>query len=118
MKSYKITDTNIPNYPKVVFATSYESPVPLIWQMGNEKSLKDYTGVVVLDLLMSNGFSDNRFFAFQFEDGKFLHETVRIMHHTETVDLFSYAFHFFRKNQRYVENSSLTSIAKKFLLGL
>lgn len=118
MKPYKVTDTKIPNLPKVVFATSYKSPVSLIWKMANEKSLKNYTGVVVLDLLMSNGFSNNRFLAFQFEDGNFLHETVRIMHHTETVDLVSYAFHFFRKNQRYVESSSLTSVAKKFLLGL
>ncbi|HGI1702963.1 TPA: type II toxin-antitoxin system RnlB family antitoxin, partial [Streptococcus pyogenes] len=66
MKRYHILNLKSDSC-KVVVATSYVSPLSQVYAIANELKSVDYKGEVIFDLVLSNGFSSNRFLKTDFD---------------------------------------------------
>ena len=76
MNNYKII-TFQSDERKLVLSTSYVSPLSSVFIISSELANESYQGEVLFDLLLSNGFSPNRFLSMQFDGTKFLPQTTK-----------------------------------------
>ena len=116
MKRYHITESKHPNYPLVIFATSYVSPVESIPLMEKEPELAGYKGLVLFDLLLSNGYASNRFITLEVNDGRFDYDSATIVD-LKNEEIVEYCFAFHHSHPEYVKKSSLLQRDKNDLLN-
>jgi len=116
MKNYEIKKIeNIGEYLFVIFSTSYVSPVEKI--MDIEHELKSHCkGMVLFDLLLSNGISSNRFMEAYF-DGK--HFNLSSFKTLKQVDICikEKTIEYYRANTLLLENSILPNAYQYLIIN-
>ena len=99
----------------VVFSTAYINPIAYLSKI--EEDLRDikFDGQVIFDLLLSNGYSSNRFVQATVKDSQINKSSIKIL---KTVDslLLKKSHDFYSKNRKFVENSILGEQEQKELL--
>ena len=76
MKYYKIN--KIDDEKTVVFSVSHHSPTEQLDSIANELLRKKFKGVVIFDMLLSNGNTKQRYFESIFNGTSFLNESFKI----------------------------------------
>ena len=113
MKKYEIC-TLKSDERVVVLANSYVNPLSNVMMITMELSKMKYTGEVLFDLLMSNGFSPNRFLKIDFDGSKFLLGTSEVVSHVENEVLIELG-EIYYLHPEWVEQSSLPAHHKDIL---
>ena len=113
MNNYKII-TFQSDERKLVLSTSYVSPLSSVFIISSELANESYQGEVLFDLLLSNGFSPNRFLSMQFDGTKFLPQTTKKVEKISK-ELLKEIYAFYYEHTEYVEQSSLPDVQKHLL---
>ncbi|WP_436864761.1 type II toxin-antitoxin system RnlB family antitoxin [Bacillus fungorum] len=113
MKTYELINFQSDGR-KVVLSTSYVSPLSKVFLIANELAQQGYSGEVLFDLLLSNGFTNNRFLKMRFDGNKILPNTSEILSELST-DLLKEIYDFYHGHPEYVDKSSLPD-TQKYLL--
>ncbi|MDF9417545.1 hypothetical protein RI02_03025 [Bacillus altitudinis] len=99
---------------KVVLATSYVSPLGNIMKIAKELSQDYYNGEVLFDLLLSNGFANNRFLIMQFDGKKFILNSKRIVKDIPD-GILKEIYNRYNDNPQWIDQSSLLDVHKEVL---
>ncbi|MGG3915797.1 type II toxin-antitoxin system RnlB family antitoxin [Rossellomorea vietnamensis] len=115
MKRYHILDLNSDSR-KVVVATSYVSPLSQVYAIAFELKSIGYKGEVIFDLVLSNGFSSNRFLKTDF-DGEHLNiGGIEVLPKLKS-NILNELYTFFYQHPQYIKASSLPEPQKYALLN-
>lgn len=98
---------------QIVFSTNYLRLDNYLYEIGKCLSDKNYIGNVIIDLLLSNGNSTNRFIELYFDGSKFDLSKVKTIKPTKELELRS--IEFYSSNPQLLENSTLNK-AQKYLV--
>ncbi|WP_017756795.1 type II toxin-antitoxin system RnlB family antitoxin [Calidifontibacillus oryziterrae] len=115
MKRYHILDLKS-DTRKVVIATSYVSPLSEIYAISYELKSMNYKGEVIFDLVLSNGFSSNRFLKTNFDGEKLNIGEIKVLTSLKS-NILDEIYVFFSENPQYVLASSLPEPQKYVLLN-
>lgn len=115
MKRYHIINLDSDSR-KVVVATSYVSPLSEIASISDELREISYKGDVIFDLLLSNGFSSNRFLRISFNGEILEHSGIEILTQMES-NILNEIYTFLSENPHYIKASSLPEPQKYALLN-
>lgn len=99
---------------RLVLSTSYASPLSSVFIISNELAKENYQGEVLFDLLLSNGFTPNRFLSMQFDGTKLLPQTTKKVEEIPE-KLLKEIYDFYYEHAEYVEQSSLPDVQKHLL---
>lgn len=99
---------------KLVLSTSYASPLSSVFIISDELAKENYKGEVLFDLLLSNGFTSNRFLSMQFDGKKLLPQTAKKIEEIPE-KLLKEIYTFYFEHAEYVEQSSLPDVQKHLL---
>lgn len=99
---------------KLVLSTSYASPLSSVFIISDELAKQNYKGEVLFDLLLSNGFTPNRFLSMQFDGTKLLPQTTKKIEGIPE-KLLKEIYAFYYEHTEYVEQSSLPDVQKHLL---
>lgn len=113
LKRYELLHAN-DTYKYVVLATSYVSPLGSLPEIEELLRYEDYRGPVLFDLLMSNGFSSNRYLELIFDGNQFDRINVSIID-SIFISLKEIIYEHYYNNVDYINNSSLPE-AQKYIL--
>jgi hypothetical protein len=106
-KKFEIKEINSKTHPYIVLSTHHINPIQCMDELEKELSKKGYSGRILLDLLLSNGYNEDRFFEIYFDGNKLNLDTLaNLTNVSEEVRLFSvdyYSQHF-----DMIKNSVLT----------
>lgn len=114
MKEYKLIET-ANEYPFVVVSTSYANPIPYIFEIKDILVHADYKGFILIDLLLSNGFTDNRFLEVFFDGQTFDILNTRILEKISS-KMLDDLYCFYSNNPELIENNNILPEAQKYLL--
>ncbi|PWW26628.1 RnlB antitoxin of RnlAB toxin-antitoxin system [Cytobacillus oceanisediminis] len=113
MKNYEIQKVDYHEYPYVIFSTSYVNPIEDIDDI--EEELKPlFKGKVVFDLLLSNGFTSNRFVEAEFDGTRFNHSSFKALKDVNDC-IIKEASHFYSSHSGLLKNGILSN-AHQFLI--
>lgn len=115
MKRYHILNLKC-DPRKVVIATSYVSPLSEVYSIGSELKSTGYIGEILFDLVLSNGFSSNRFLKTNFDGEQLNIGKVEVVSKLEG-NILDEVYVFFYQNPQYVKASSLPEPQKYVLLN-
>ncbi|WP_453992366.1 type II toxin-antitoxin system RnlB family antitoxin [Bacillus nitroreducens] len=115
MKRYHILDLKSDSR-KVVVATSYVSPLSQVYSIAYELKSMGYKGEVIFDLVLSNGFSSNRFLKIEFDGEKLNVGKVEVLSQVKH-SILDEIYKFFYEHPDYVKASSLSKPQKYILLN-
>lgn len=103
-KTYQIT--KISSESIVIFSTSYISPTSSLPIIEEELKKMNYSGQVLFDLLLTNGYNFNRFIKAQVVEGKFDRRSFKIVE-SSVLDktTLNEANSFYKSNPCLVENN-------------
>lgn len=113
MKSYELVNFD-GDVRKIVLSTSYVSPLSKVFLVSKDLESQGYKGEVLFDLLLSNGFSQNRFLKMIFDGDKINPKTSEIINEVPCI-LMNEIYEFYYSHPEYVENSILSD-AQKYLI--
>lgn len=116
MKSYQVETTGISEYPFIVFSTSYVSPLSSFLQIQKDILLLGFKGDVLFDLLLSNGYSRNRFLVIPVDNGTLEVRNVEILTDIP-LDVLQFCGNFHQSHLDYVRNSCLLQREKNVILN-
>lgn len=111
MKYSKINQ--ITNNQVVVFSTSYHSPTEQLDSIAKELLKKQFKGVVIFDMLLSNGNTKQRYFESMFNGTNFLSESFKTICE-QAVELKEISHKFYSKNIALVDKSHILPKSTKF----
>lgn len=114
IKQYEIKRTRSNTYSYIVLSTSYINPIESVDELENNLIKEKYVGNVLVDLLLSNGYDEDRFFEIYF-DGKKLnfHTLSNVTNVSE--DIRKVSVNYYSKNYELMNNSVLTK-PQRFLI--
>ncbi|WYP27182.1 type II toxin-antitoxin system RnlB family antitoxin [Alkalihalobacillus sp. FSL W8-0930] len=120
MKLYNVLDLKS-DQRKIIVATSYVSPLSNIIEVENELKKSYYKGEILFDLLLSNGFAQNRFLKAVFDGEKISLNTLEISPKL-CGSILDEIYTYFYENPKFINQSSLSEpqkqiILKKVLIG-
>lgn len=115
MKRYHILNLKTDSC-KVVVATSYVSPLSQVYAIANELKSVDYKGEVIFDLVLSNGFSSNRFLKTVFDGDQLNIAKIEALSKVKN-NILDELYVFFYEHPQYVKASSLPEPQKYVLLN-
>lgn len=115
MKRYHILNLKSDSC-KVVVATSYVSPLSQVYAIANELKSIDYKGEVIFDLVLSNGFSSNRFLKTNFDGDQLNIGKIEAFSKVKD-NILDELYVFFYENPQFVKASSLPEPQKYVLLN-
>lgn len=106
MKEYKIIETNIEGYDRLVICLTFESLLTYIKKLEHSLSKAKTDETILIDQLLTTGDGANRFMSCLFKNGKLDFKTAHTVipseyYREKTVE-------FLHDNYCYVENSILT----------
>ncbi|WP_250255826.1 type II toxin-antitoxin system RnlB family antitoxin [Chryseobacterium sp. Marseille-Q3244] len=104
----------IVNDNAVVFINSNKRLPDVITKVETNFKRKKYSGMVIFDLLVSNGLS-NRFVEMPFLSGSFILKELKKTENLEAA-LLSVANDYFRSNKEYIHNSVITRLEKSKII--
>ena len=84
--------------------------------MEKELELDGYEGLVLFDLLLSNGYTSNRFVTLEVNDGRFNYDSATVVEFNDESTL-EYCLAFHQSHPEYVKNSSLLQKDKNGFLN-
>jgi hypothetical protein len=110
MKNYKIQKVNNINikYEYIIFAINDDSPLEYLQDIEKDLAKKNFKGLVLFDLLLSNGDEYNRYVEAYF-DGKFF-ELSSFKGPTLNQEIEHISINFFKKHPEYIDKGVLSSI--------
>ncbi|MCR1834290.1 type II toxin-antitoxin system RnlB family antitoxin [Oceanobacillus caeni] len=115
MKRYHILDLKSDSC-KVVVATSYVSPLSQVYAIALELKSIGYQGDVIFDLVLSNGFSSNRFLRTDFDGEQLNISKIEVLPKLKS-NILDELYVFFYEHPQYVKASSLPEPQKYVLLN-
>ncbi|HDR7967120.1 type II toxin-antitoxin system RnlB family antitoxin [Bacillus pacificus] len=115
MKRYHILNLKSDSC-KVVVATSYVSPLSQVYAIANELKSVDYKGEVIFDLVLSNGFSSNRFLKTDFDGNQLNIGKIEAFSKVKD-NILDELYVFFYEHPQFVKASSLPEPQKYVLLN-
>jgi hypothetical protein len=115
MKRYHILDLKSDSR-KVVVATSYVSPLSQIYTIAHELKSIGYKGEVIFDLVLSNGFSSNRFLKTDFDGEQLNIGKIKVLSKVKN-NILDELYIFFYEHPQYIKASSLPEPQKYALLN-
>jgi len=102
-------------FPYVILGTSYLHPIDDIYEFVNKLKEKQYVGDVLLDGLLSNGFSSKRYLKIYFNGREFLDDDITTLSEvSKEVDDKIYTY--FYENPELVKENQILPNAQKYLL--
>lgn len=113
MKYFKINQ--ITNNHVVVFSTSHHSPTEQLDSIAKELLKKQFKGVVIFDMLLSNGNTKQRYFESMFNGTNFLNESFKNICE-QSLELKDISHKFYSKNISLVDKSHILPKSTKFLI--
>lgn len=69
----------ISNHLVIIFCATYINPISCLPSIERELSERSFSGTVLFDLLLSNGFSSNRFFQVEIKEGKIDRRYIKVV---------------------------------------
>jgi hypothetical protein len=113
MSDYKLLTVN-QKYPYVVVATSYVNPVDELYNIENELKYENFRGMIVFDLLLCNGITENRYIEVFFDGFAFDISKYKVLKDIDC-DVKKLIYSFYLSNKSMLEYSNLPK-AQRFLL--
>ncbi|WP_027716484.1 type II toxin-antitoxin system RnlB family antitoxin [Desulfuromonas sp. TF] len=113
-KAYNLKKISDPECKYIVFSIDYHRIEDYITDLAKELTSKSFSGLVIFDLLLSNGLSSDRYVKAHFDGNKFLLQTMQPL---DKVDdkIVKLSSNFYIKKPEYLERSIL-SRTQKFLI--
>ena len=110
MKNYKIQKVNNINikYEYIIFAINDDSPLEYLQDIEKDLAKKNFKGLVLFDLLLSNGDEYNRYVEAYF-NGKFF-ELSSFKGPTLNQEIERISINFFKKHPEFIDKGVLSSI--------
>lgn len=110
MKNYKIQKVNNINikYEYIIFAINDDSPLEYLQDIEKDLAKKNFKGLVLFDLLLSNGDEYNRYVEAYFNGNLF--ELSSFKSPTLNQEIEHISINFFKKYPDYIEKGVLSSI--------
>jgi hypothetical protein len=115
MKRYHILDLKSDSR-KVVVATSYVSPLSQAYAIAHELKSIGYIGEIIFDLVLSNGFSSNRFLKTDFDGEQLNIGNIKVLSKMKS-NILDELYEFFYQHPQFVKASSLPDPQKYVLLN-
>lgn len=115
MKRYHILDL-YSDSRKVVMATSYVSPLSEVFSISDELREINYKGEVIFELVLSNGFSSNRFLRTSFNGEELDIAGIEVLTQIKQ-NILNEIYTFLSENPQYIKASSLPEPQKYALLN-
>lgn len=102
-------------FPYIILGTSYSHPISDIYQFVGELRDNNYRGDILLDALLSNGFSENRYAKIFFDGSKFIETDLSVVFKVST-EINNKVYTYFYENPDIVRNNANLPNAQKYLL--
>lgn len=100
----------------VVIATSYINPLSQMPFIRRELQKLNYTGEILFDQLLSNGYASNRFLKSNYKGDRLVSRNIKVTSAPDSAILEELDA-FYRANPQFVKASSLTEPEKQALLA-
>lgn len=114
MKYYQLLKTNL-EFQYVLVGHSYIHPISLVQEIEELLKNSGYVGEVLLDGLLSNGFSDKRFAKVFFDGASFDMLNVELVEYpSDDLDYFIYIY--YMNNQDVIDDDNILAEYQKYLL--
>lgn len=114
MKEYELIQTT-DEYPFVIVSTSYANPLPHVFEIKDILLDSNFKGFILVDLLLSNGFNENRFLKVYFDGTNFDIFNSKIESHVSS-RLLNDLYSFYIRKPELIENNNILPKAQKHLL--
>lgn len=114
MKDYVLI-TTAHQYPYIIASTTYINPLPYIFEIKETLLDNDFKGDILVDLLLSNGFTYNRFLTVTFDGNDFDFFNAKIKS-APPLNVMTDLYHFYMEHPYLVENSNILPQAQKTIL--
>ena len=110
MKNYKVQKVNNINnkYEYIIFAINDDSPLEYLQDIEKDLAKKNFKGLVLFDLLLSNGDEYNRYVEAYFDEKFF--ELSSFKDPTLNQEIERISINFFKKHPEYIDKGVLSSI--------
>jgi len=113
-KSYNLKKISNTECQYIIFSVDYHRIEDYISDLSKELSRRSYSGMVIFDLLLSNGLNSDRYIKAIFDGNKFLLQTMETIDNVDK-QIEKISSKFYQCKPEYLENSVLTR-AQKFLI--
>jgi hypothetical protein len=101
----------------VIFCTTYVNPISYLRSIETELKNRSFNGKVIFDLLLSNGYTSNRFIQAKVVNHKIDKNSMKVVNSVSDFIL-EKSREFYIKNKNFVEDSSLIDEEKRRLLSI
>lgn len=103
----------------IVFCTTYTNPISYLPSIEQELRKINFSGKIIFDLLLSNGYSSNRFIEANVCEAKVNRRTMRVIDSSNLDELIIGKTHEFYKSHPYLvqNNSILLDDEKSYLIS-
>ena len=102
-------------FPYVIVGTSYLHPISDIYEFVSELSNRNYKGDILIDSLLSTGFSSNRYLKIFFDGNKFNENDVDLVSRVSK-EIDNEIYGYFYENPDIVQANEILPDAQKYLL--
>ena len=113
-KLYNIKKISNTDFQYIIFSVDYHRVEDYISELSNELSRKSCKGMVIFDLLLSNGLNSDRYLKVLFDGNHFLFQTMETIDRVDK-EIEKISTKFYKCKIEYLENSVLTR-TQKFLI--
>lgn len=101
----------------IVFGTTYANPLSCLPVIEQELSKMNFSGKVIFDLLLSNGYSSNRFIEAEVESSRVIRKSMKVISSSDLDDNFLELTHeFFRSQPNLIEKNFILLDKEKYSL--
>lgn len=98
----------------IIISTSSTTPLDYRTEIEDNLKVSSYKGKVLFDLLLSNGFSPNRFIEMDFDGNKLISNSASVID-VKDVGLKKFLYKYYSEVPNYIDNSILSN-SEKFIL--
>lgn len=103
------------DFEYVLVGHSFVHPISYLQEVEIFLRINEFEGYILLDGLLSNGFSNNRFVKVFFDGKRFDMMNIDLVNHVSD-ELNNYLYSYYRDNKSLIENSNIIPNAQKYLL--
>ncbi|MGC3748574.1 type II toxin-antitoxin system RnlB family antitoxin [Enterococcus faecalis] len=114
MRNYNFLKTSM-DFEYVLVGHSFVHPISYLQEVEAFLRTNEFEGYILLDGLLSNGFSDNRFAKVFFDGKRFDMMNIDLVNHVSD-EVNNYLYSYYKDNKSLIENSSIIPNAQKYLL--
>lgn len=101
----------------IIFCTTYTNPISYLPSIEEDLGKMNFSGKVIFDLLLSNGYSPNRFIEADINKSKINRRSMRVIESSNLDKLIiSKALEFYRSHSQLVERNNILLEEEKYHL--